>query len=39
MQEDDYPSYTPPSGDSGGGYGRSPAKPVFDKKMEDEIPF
>jgi single-strand DNA-binding protein len=38
MQEDDYSSYTP-SGDSGGGLGRSPAKPVFDKKVEDEIPF
>jgi len=38
MQEDDYQSYTP-SGDSGGGSGRSPAKPVFDKKVEDEIPF
>jgi single-strand DNA-binding protein len=37
MQEDDYSSYTP-SGDSGG-FGRSPAKPVFDKKVEDEIPF
>jgi len=38
MQEDDYQSYTP-SGDSGGGFARSPAKPVFDKKVEDEIPF
>ena len=38
MQEDDYASYTPPSGDSGA-YGRNPAKPVFDKKVEDEIPF
>ncbi len=37
MQEDDYPSYTP-SGDTGS-LGRSPAKPVFDKKTEDEIPF
>src|SRR5574342_828303 len=35
MQEDDYASYTPPSGDSGA-YGRNPAKPVFDKKVEDE---
>jgi len=38
MQEDDYSGYTPPSGD-GGGFGRSPAKPVFDKKADDEIPF
>jgi single-strand DNA-binding protein len=37
MQEDDYPSYTP-SGDSGG-LGRGPAKPMFDKKVDDEIPF
>jgi single-strand DNA-binding protein len=37
MQEEDYPSYAP-AGDSGG-YGRSPAKPVFDKKSDDEIPF
>ena len=38
MQEDDYSGYTPPAGDSGG-FGRSPAKPVFDKKVDDEIPF
>jgi single-strand DNA-binding protein len=37
MQEDDYSSYTP-SGDNGG-FGRGPAKPVFDKKVDDEIPF
>jgi single-strand DNA-binding protein len=37
MQEDDYPGYTA-SGD-GGGIGRSAAKPVFDKKVDDEIPF
>jgi single-strand DNA-binding protein len=37
MQEDDYQSYAP-AGDSGG-FGRNPAKPVFDKKSEDEIPF
>lgn len=35
MQEDDYASYAP----SGDGGGRGPAKPVFDKKSEDEIPF
>jgi single-strand DNA-binding protein len=37
MQEDDYSGYTPPAGDSG--FARSPAKPVFDKKVDDEIPF
>ena len=37
MQEDDYAGYTAP-GDSGS-FGRGPAKPVFDKKVEDEIPF
>ena len=42
MQEDDYPGYAA-GGDSGGGFGsgsaRGPSKPVFDKKVDDEIPF
>ena len=37
MQEDDYPSYT--AGGDSGGLGRGASKPVFDKKVEDEIPF
>ena len=39
MQEDDYPSYD--SGGSGGGgfKGGGSSKPVFDKKVDDEIPF
>src|SRR5262245_6978608 len=38
MQEDDYPSYD--AGGSGGGYkGGGSTKPVFDKKIDDEIPF
>ena len=37
MQEDDYSSYTPAS--DSGSFGRGPAKPVFDKKVDDEIPF
>jgi single-strand DNA-binding protein len=42
MQEDDYPGYA--SGGNGGGNGGSfkgsgGTKPVFDKKIDDEIPF
>lgn len=36
MQEDDYSSYSAGNGD---GSGRGGTKPVFEKKMEDEIPF
>jgi single-strand DNA-binding protein len=42
MQEDDYSGYSA-GGDSGGGFGsgsgRGSSKPVFDKKIDDEIPF
>jgi single-strand DNA-binding protein len=37
MQEDDYPGYS--SGGGGDSFGRSSTKPVFDKKIDDEIPF
>jgi hypothetical protein len=37
MQEDDYSSYAPAS--DSGGFERGSAKPVFDKKSDDEIPF
>src|SRR5262245_41644970 len=37
MQEDDYPGYA--SGGSGESFGRGSTKPVFDKKIDDEIPF
>jgi single-strand DNA-binding protein len=36
MQEDDYSSYSAGNGD---GSGRGGTKPVFEKKVEDEIPF
>ena len=37
MQEDDFPSYS--SGGNGGSKGGGSTKPVFDKKIDDEIPF
>jgi single-strand DNA-binding protein len=37
MQEEDYSGYT--SGGGGDSYKRGGTKPVFDKKIDDEIPF
>jgi hypothetical protein len=39
MQEDDQLAYAPAGNGNGDGARRGTARPAFDKKIDDEIPF